>query len=94
MSQKTIEINPELGRALEGVCNKYLRPDVYTADLLADSTPGVSVLASINGKVVADFCKGYAQRYSDRDGQELPKDQWVSFDKNSIFDCKCSRTRC
>lgn len=88
MSSAALDINRDLTEALDAICQKYLRSNDCGSYIMPESTPGISILASFDGKIVANFCRGYALRYVARDGQELPKAQWVEIDDNSIFDCR------
>ena len=68
--------------------------EAMEADLEAGLTPsptkplyaGGVVLAGHDGYVVQRAAAGYALRYADGDGTELPRDQWVPMRTDSIFD--------
>ena len=47
---------------------------------------GAVTLLGHNGDVVAHEASGYALRYADGTGTELPRDQWVPMRKDTIFD--------
>ena len=47
---------------------------------------GAVTLLGHNGHVVARKASGYALRYADGAGTELPRDQWVPMRENTIFD--------
>jgi serine-type D-Ala-D-Ala carboxypeptidase len=47
---------------------------------------GAVTLMGHNGHIVACTASGYALRYADASGAELPRDQWVPMDQNTIFD--------
>jgi CubicO group peptidase (beta-lactamase class C family) len=47
---------------------------------------GGVVLAGHDGYVVQRAAAGYALRYADGDGTELPRDQWVPADTDTVFD--------
>lgn len=48
--------------------------------------PGAVVLAGRNQEVVVHEALGYALRYADADGAELPRDEWVPMRTDTIFD--------
>lgn len=68
--------------------------DKMAADLTAGLSPsptkplyaGGVVLAGHNGYVVQRAAAGFALRYSDAAGTELPRDQWVPMRNDTIFD--------
>jgi CubicO group peptidase (beta-lactamase class C family) len=68
--------------------------DKMAADLAAGLQPsptkplyaGGVVLAGHNGYVVQRAAAGYALRYADAAGTELPRDQWVPMREDTIFD--------
>lgn len=68
--------------------------DRMAADLAAGLSPsptkplyaGGVVLAGHNGYVVQRAAAGYALRYADAAGTELPRDQWVPMREDTIFD--------
>lgn len=47
---------------------------------------GAVVLAAHDGQVVAHEASGWALRYADGDGTELPRDQWVPTGADTIYD--------
>ena len=67
--------------AMETDLRSYLNPSP-TRPLYA----GGVVLAGHDGYVVQRAAAGYALRYADGDGTELPRDQWVPARTDTIFD--------
>lgn len=47
---------------------------------------GAVTLMGHDGHIVAHQASGYALRYADGSGTELPRDQWVPMDQDTIFD--------
>ncbi|WP_203434242.1 serine hydrolase domain-containing protein [Jiangella asiatica] len=61
----------------------------YTETPPGDTHPlysGVTVLAAHDGKIVAEAAAGWALRYADGAGTELPQDEWVAASTDTIYD--------
>nr|WP_199700792.1 serine hydrolase domain-containing protein [Jiangella rhizosphaerae] len=47
---------------------------------------GMTVLAAHGGRVVAEDAAGWALRFADGTGAELPRDEWIAADTDTIYD--------
>jgi CubicO group peptidase (beta-lactamase class C family) len=72
---------PEPVTAIATDAARYLEPSP-TRPLY----PGAVVLAARDGVIAAHEAMGYALRYSDDKPTELPRDDWISMRKDTIFD--------
>ena len=80
---REVGLDPSRVQAMTTAAAAFVEPIPGAAHPLYS---GAVVLAAHAGRVVAEAASGWAMRYSDGEGTELPRDEWIATTTDTIYD--------